>query len=134
MENPNANFDLTKQALLKFWGASKLTRLLASGHGSTRRLPQQPVRFASYVRPYARYSRGMSNSERDYAAVVRSVGAEYLGIQLGPHGSFILFTDPESRTTLAVAELEFSPQAVSHRLQESRQAFQLLPHVQESLR
>ena len=76
----------------------------------------------------------MSNSERDYAAVVRSVGAEYVGIQFGPHGSLILFTDPESRTTLAVAELEFSPQAVSHRLQESRQAFQLLPHVQESLR
>ena len=94
-------------------------------------MPQQPVRFASYVRPYARYARGMPNSERDYAAVVRSVGAEYLGIQLGPHGSLILFTDPESRTTLAVAELEFSPQAVSNRLQESRQAFELPQNFKE---
>jgi hypothetical protein len=74
----------------------------------------------------------MSDKERDYAEVIRSQGAEFLGIQLGPHGALVLFNDPTSWTTLAVYELEFSPQAVSQRLQKSRQEFGLSSQVQKS--
>jgi hypothetical protein len=63
----------------------------------------------------------MSDKERDYAEVIRSQGAEFLGIQLGPYGALVLFSDSASWTTLAVFELEFSPQTVSQRLQKSRQ-------------
>jgi hypothetical protein len=75
----------------------------------------------------------MSDEERNYAEVIRSQGAEFLGIQLGPHGALVLFSDPTSGTTLAVYELEFSPQTVSQRLQKSRQAFALMSHLQKSL-
>jgi hypothetical protein len=68
----------------------------------------------------------MSDKERGYAEVIRAQGAEFLGIQPGLRGALVLFTDPESRTTLAVHELEFSPQAISQRLQRSRQAFDFL--------
>jgi hypothetical protein len=71
----------------------------------------------------------MSDKERDYAEVIRSLGAEYVGIQFGPRGALVLFNDPASWTTLAVDELDFSPQAVSQRLQKSRQAFDLVSHV-----
>ena len=71
----------------------------------------------------------MSDKERDYAEVIQSQGAEFLGIQLGPQGALVLFSDPTSWTTLAVYELEFSPLAVSQRLQKSRQAFALVSHV-----
>jgi hypothetical protein len=76
----------------------------------------------------------MSDKERGYAEVIRSQGAEFLGIQPGPCGALILFGDPTSWTTLAVRELEFSPQAVSQRLQKSRQEFGLLPRVEKSFR
>jgi hypothetical protein len=76
--------------------------------------------------------RGMSDKERGYAEVIRAQGAEFLGMQPGLHGELVLFTDPESWTTLAVYELEFSPQAISQRLQRSRQAFDLASQVQES--
>ena len=75
----------------------------------------------------------MSDKEREYAEVIRSQGAEFLGIQLGPHGALVLFSDPTSWTTLAVYELEFSPQTVSQRLQKSRQAFDLMSHLQKSV-
>jgi hypothetical protein len=65
----------------------------------------------------------MSDKKRDYAEVIRVAGGEFLGIQSGPRGALVLFTDPESRTTLAVHELKFCPKAVSQRLQESRQTF-----------
>jgi hypothetical protein len=65
----------------------------------------------------------MSDKERGYAEVIRAQGAEFLGMQPGLHGPLVLFTDPESWTTLAVHEVEFSPQAISQRLQRSRQAF-----------
>ena len=68
----------------------------------------------------------MSDKERGYAEVIRTQGAEFLGIQPGLRGPLVLFTDPVSRTTLAVHELEFSPQAISQRLQTSRQAFHFL--------
>ena len=55
----------------------------------------------------------MSDKEREYAEVIRSQGAEFLGIQLGPYGALVLFSDPTSWTTLAVYELEFSAQTVS---------------------
>ena len=38
----------------------------------------------------------MSDEERNYAEVIRSQGAEFLGIQLGPHGALVLFSDPTS--------------------------------------
>jgi hypothetical protein len=75
----------------------------------------------------------MSDKERGYAEVIRAQGAEFLGIQFGPYGALVLFNDPQSWTTLAVYELEFSPQAVSQRLQRSRQAFDRHPHIPESL-
>jgi hypothetical protein len=74
----------------------------------------------------------MSDKERAYAEVIRAQGAEFLGMQPGLDGALVLFTDPESWTTLAVYELEFSPQAISQRLQRSRQAFDLVSPVQES--
>ena len=67
----------------------------------------------------------MSDKEREYAEVIRSQGAEFLGIQLSPYGALVLFSDPASWTTLAVYELEFSARTVSQRLQKSRQAFGL---------
>ena len=76
----------------------------------------------------------MSDQKRDYAEVIRIAGGEFLGIQSGPRGALILFTDPESRTTLAVHELKFCPQAVSQRLQDSRQTFEVPQQVQTSLR
>jgi hypothetical protein len=60
----------------------------------------------------------MCDEQRDYAEVIRSQGAEFLGILLGPHGALVLFSDPTSWTTLAVYELEFSAQTVSQRLQK----------------
>jgi hypothetical protein len=73
----------------------------------------------------------MSDKERDYAEVIRAQGAEFIGIQhWGPQGGLVLFADPTSWTTLAVYELEFSSQAVSQRIQKSRQAFDLVSHVQ----
>jgi glutamine amidotransferase-like uncharacterized protein len=74
----------------------------------------------------------MSGEETRYAEVIRSQGGEFLGIQLGPYGSLVLFNDPTSWTTLAVYELEFSPQTVSQSLQKSRQAFGLVSPVQKS--
>jgi hypothetical protein len=53
--------------------------------------------------------REMSDKERAYAEVIRAQGAEFLGMQPGLHGALVLFTDPESWTTLAVYEVEFSP-------------------------
>ena len=76
----------------------------------------------------------MSDKKRDYAEVIRVAGGEFLGIQRGPRGALVLFTDPESRTTLAVHELKFCSQAVSQRLQESRRAFDLSKQVQKSFR
>jgi hypothetical protein len=76
----------------------------------------------------------MIDKKREYAEVIRREGGEFLGIQRGPRGALVLFTDPESRTTLAVRELEFCPEAVSQRLQESRQAFELHHQVQKSYR
>jgi hypothetical protein len=58
---------------------------------------------------------------RHYAAVVGAQGAEFLGIQRTPQGDFI--TDPQYRSTLAVAEREFSPEAVSLRLSDNRRSF-----------
>ena len=75
----------------------------------------------------------MTDQKRDYAAVIRAQGAEFCGVQLGPRGALVLFADPESRTTLAVFQSEFSPQTVSQRLQESRSAFALDAEVQKSL-
>jgi hypothetical protein len=76
----------------------------------------------------------MSDKKLDYAEVIRVAGGEFLGIQRGPRGALVLFIDPESRTTLAVHELEFCRQAVSQRLQESRRAFELSKQVQKSFR
>jgi len=76
----------------------------------------------------------MVDKKREYAEVIRREGGEFLGIQRGPRGALVLFTDPESRTTLAIRELEFCSQAVSQRLQESRQAFELHQQVQKSYR
>jgi hypothetical protein len=76
----------------------------------------------------------MADKKREYAEVIRVEGGEFLGIQRGPRGALVLFIDPESRTTLAIRELEFSPQAVSQRLHESRLAFELPQEVHKSFR
>jgi hypothetical protein len=79
------------------------------------------------------YVRTMDDRKPEYAEVIRAQGAEFHGIQFGPLGASILFVDPKSRATLILSEGEFSPDAVSRRLQESRQAFDLDSHVQKSL-
>jgi hypothetical protein len=76
----------------------------------------------------------MSDKKRDYAELIRVAGGEFVGIQSGPRGALVLFTDPQSRTTLAVHELKFCPKAVSQRLQESRQTFKVPQRVQKSFR
>jgi hypothetical protein len=58
-----------------------------------------------------------------YESVIAAQGAEFRGIQTGPRGDLILFADPQLRSTLAVAEVEFSPRAVSCKLEESRHSF-----------
>ncbi len=63
---------------------------------------------------------------RIYAAVILAQGAEFLGIQQTLRGNLILFNDPQNRSTLAVAEREFSPEAVSLRLNDSRRRYQTL--------
>ena len=76
----------------------------------------------------------MADKKREYAEVIRDAGGEFLGIQRGPRGALVLFTDPESRTTLAIHEFEFCPEAVSQRLHESRLAFELPQQVHKSFR
>ena len=68
-----------------------------------------------------------------YAAIISAQGAEFRGIQLGPRGTLILFADPALKSTLALPESEFSPEAVSRRLQENRRSFDLEGHIQKSL-
>jgi hypothetical protein len=70
---------------------------------------------------------------RYYEAALAAEGAEFRGIQSGPRGALILFADPKLGSTLAVAESEFSPEAVSHRLEDSRRAFNadLRPPIQQ---
>jgi hypothetical protein len=75
----------------------------------------------------------MAENSAHYKAILAEHGAEFRGIQQGLRESLVLFADPELRTTLAVPESEFSSQAVSRRLQESRSAFNLDGHVQKSL-
>ena len=70
----------------------------------------------------------MSDKEQAYAEVIRAQGAEFVGIQQwGSEGGLVLFTDPVSWTTLAVNEMEFSPQAISRRLETSRRKFSSFP-------
>lgn len=73
------------------------------------------------------------NRKRDFGAVIRAEGAEFCGVQFGLGGALVVFSDPESRTTLAVPESEFSSQTVSRRLEENRRAFALNAEVQKSL-
>ena len=74
-----------------------------------------------------------SSDTSNYAAIIAEQGAEFRGVQLSPHGALILFADPRLKSTLAVAESEFSPEAVSQRLQESRRLFDLECGIQKSL-
>jgi len=55
-----------------------------------------------------------------YAEIIDAAGAEFQGIQNGPRGALILFADPNSRSTLAVAESDFTLEAVVHKLEEIR--------------
>jgi hypothetical protein len=76
----------------------------------------------------------MDENSAHYEAILAEHGAEFRGIQQGPREALVLFADPEFRTTLlTVPESEFSSQAVSRRLQESRRAYELDSHVQKSL-
>lgn len=74
-----------------------------------------------------------SDDTNGYAAVLSAQGAEFRGIQAGPHGALILFADPNLKSTLALPASEFCPEAVSRRLQENRRAFDLEGHIQKSL-
>jgi len=73
--------------------------------------------------PWNRRYVPLMNDLHYYETVVEQQGAEFQGIQMGPKGALILFADPKLRTTLAIAEPEFSPEAVSRRLQDSRHTF-----------
>jgi hypothetical protein len=59
----------------------------------------------------------------DYVSVLNACGVLFQGIQQGPRGAVVLFHDPETSSTLAVRESEFSHAAVLHRLGESRGEF-----------
>src|SRR5882762_7184551 len=64
----------------------------------------------------------------DYATVIAAAGAEFQGVQHGPRSTLILFVDPESGSTLAVAESEFALETVLRRLNElKRREFASLP-------
>jgi hypothetical protein len=79
------------------------------------------------------YGRGMDSNEQTYRSILAAQGAEFRGVQPGPRETLILFADPRSGSTLAVAESEFTPEAVSNRLEECRRAFDLELLVQKSL-
>ena len=53
----------------------------------------------------------------EYASIVDQAGAEFQGIQYGPRGALILFAHPDSRSTLALPQSEFSLAAVLQRLE-----------------
>jgi hypothetical protein len=55
------------------------------------------------------YGRAMDNNEQDYRSILAALGAEFRGVQPGPRETLILFADPRSGSTLAVAESEFTP-------------------------
>lgn len=60
----------------------------------------------------------------DLAEIGRQIteeGAEFRGMQEGPCGRLVLFDDPLSRTTLALAESDFSVEALRRRLLKSRE-------------
>ena len=59
----------------------------------------------------------------DYEAIIESAGGKFLGLQSGPEGFLVLFTDPESRSTLAVPEDVFSADRIARRIRESRRQF-----------
>jgi hypothetical protein len=59
----------------------------------------------------------------DYVSVLTACGVMFQGIQKGPRGAFVLFHDPETCSTLAIRESDFSPAAVLRRLTESRSEF-----------
>jgi hypothetical protein len=73
------------------------------------------------------------DNEQNYRSIIAAQGAEFRGVQPGPPETLILFADPRLGRTLAVAESEFSSEAVSNRLEESRRAFDLELRVQRSL-
>ena len=75
----------------------------------------------SIIRPFRVFIVHRGFQMTDYSALVASCGALFQGIQHGPRQSLILFADPESRTTLAVPESEFSCEAISRKLSESRE-------------
>jgi hypothetical protein len=75
----------------------------------------------------------MVSNEHNYRSILAEHGAEFRGVQEGPRGNLILFADPRLGSTWAVAESEFTDEAVSRRLEEGRRAFDLEQLVQKSL-
>jgi len=67
----------------------------------------------------------------DLSEVMRLIaeqGAKFCGIQESPRGRLILFNDPVSGTTMALAEPEFSAEALELRIVASRRAFDYEKH------
>jgi hypothetical protein len=60
-----------------------------------------------------------------FSELVAAHGAEFQGLQYGPRGTLVIFTDLITRTTLALAESEFCAEALSRRLWESRRSFRV---------
>jgi hypothetical protein len=59
----------------------------------------------------------------DFAEMATANGAEFRGLQHGPNGALVLFTDRTSRTTLAIEEINFTVEALRHRLEASRREY-----------
>jgi len=60
---------------------------------------------------------------KEFAEIAETLareGAEFIGFQDSPRGRLFLFSDIFTGTTLALVEFEVCPEAVSRRLQESR--------------
>jgi len=57
------------------------------------------------------------------ASLISAHGGEFLGLQEGPRGMLVMFTDPATRSTLALPQADINPESVSQRMRESRESY-----------
>jgi hypothetical protein len=56
------------------------------------------------------------------ASVISAHGGEFLGLRESPRGLLVMFTDLQTRSTLALPQAEISFESLSRRLRESRES------------
>lgn len=57
------------------------------------------------------------------ASLISAHGGEFLGLQEGPRGVLVMFTDPATRSTLALPQADVNAESLSQRLRESRESY-----------